>query len=105
MNAVNRQNSLKADVLIPDQARTLFFATTSRPELGPTKSPTQWILRRLPPGVKQPERAIKKQTHISPSLRILEAIPTLPSLRQSVVFVEVLRQLYLVQYTVILNTC
>jgi hypothetical protein len=104
MKAVNRQNSLKAEVLIPVEARTVFFAITSRPELGPTKSPIQWIPGRLPPGVKQTERAIKKQMHISPRLRTREATPTLPSLRQGVVFIEALQQLYLVSCTVILNT-
>ena len=73
MNAVNRPNSLKEGVLIPVEARIVFFATTSGPELGPTKSPIQWIPGRLPTEVKQTDRAIKNQTHISPRLRTQES--------------------------------
>jgi hypothetical protein len=87
MNAVNIQNSLRVKVLIPVEARSIFFANAHTPELGPNKSPIQWIPGRLSPGVKQPERAIKNQTHISPRLRMHEPKPTLPSLCHGMTFI------------------
>lgn len=40
MIAVNKQKSLKAEVLIPVEERTVFFATTSKQELGPLSLPS-----------------------------------------------------------------
>jgi len=39
-----------------------FFTTESRPALGPTQPPSQWILRFLSPGVKR----AKREADISP---------------------------------------
>jgi len=33
-----------------------FFATASRPDLGPIKLPVQWVSQALSPGIKRPRR-------------------------------------------------
>jgi hypothetical protein len=38
------------------ELRIFLFATASRPALGPTTSPIQWVLGALSLGVKQPRR-------------------------------------------------
>jgi len=40
-----------------EQGQVIFlFATASRPALGPTQPPIQWVLGALSLGVKRPER-------------------------------------------------
>jgi len=41
---------------IPGRGTDLFLRYTSRPALGPTQSPMQWVFGSLSSGVKWPER-------------------------------------------------
>jgi len=59
--------------------RILFlFSTASRPALGPTHPPVQWVPRALSWGVKWPE-GVKLTTHLHllPKLRMCGATPAL----------------------------
>jgi hypothetical protein len=38
------------------RSRNFLFTTASRPALGPTQPPIQWILGDFPPSVKRPDR-------------------------------------------------
>jgi hypothetical protein len=48
-------NGLEGSGSIPGNAR-FFFCTVSRPTLGPTQPPIQWVLGSLSPGLKRPGR-------------------------------------------------
>jgi len=54
-------------------AGIFFFASASKPALGPTHPPIQWI-----PEVKRLEREADTHLHIELSLRMCGAIPPLP---------------------------
>jgi hypothetical protein len=49
---------------ITDRGKTFLFSTASRPALGATKPPTQWVPEALSLGVKRPER---ESDHSPPS--------------------------------------
>jgi hypothetical protein len=55
-----------------------FLATASRPALGPTQSPTQWVPRALSPGVKRPGCELTTHLHLLPRLRMREALSSIP---------------------------
>jgi hypothetical protein len=40
----------------PGRVKNFVFSTSSRPALGPTQSPIQWVPGALSPGVKRPGR-------------------------------------------------
>ena len=44
------------------------FPHVSRPTLGPTKPPVQWVTR-LFPGVKRPGRGVDHPPHLAPRLK------------------------------------
>jgi hypothetical protein len=46
--------SLNGQGLIPGRGKRFVLFTVSRPTLGPTQPPLQWILEALSPGVKWP---------------------------------------------------
>jgi hypothetical protein len=39
----------------PEKAKSFLFTTASRPDLGPTQPPLQWVLWAISPGIKRPE--------------------------------------------------
>jgi hypothetical protein len=43
-------------VLSPDRVKNFLSFTSSRPALGPTQTPVQWVTGALTPGVKRPGR-------------------------------------------------
>jgi hypothetical protein len=48
---------------IPDRGRIFPLASASRPAMGPTQPPIQWVLGLLPPGVKR-GRGVTLSTHL-----------------------------------------
>jgi hypothetical protein len=48
----------------PDRVKKFLFYTLSRPTLGPTQPPIEWVLRALSPGVKRP---VREADHSPPS--------------------------------------
>jgi hypothetical protein len=54
------------------------FATASRPVLGPTHSPIQWVPGALSPGVKRPGHEADHSPNLVPKLRMRGAIHPLP---------------------------
>jgi hypothetical protein len=53
--------------------------TASRPALGPTQPPIQWVPGALSPGVKWPGREAVHSPHLVSRLRMCGAIPPLPN--------------------------
>jgi hypothetical protein len=56
----------------------LIFAIASRPALGPTQPPIQWVPGALLPGAKRPWREADHSLHLVPRSRMYGAIPPLP---------------------------
>jgi len=50
----------------------------SRPALGPTQPPLQWVMGALTPGVKRPGCETDHHLHLGSRLRMGGAIPPLP---------------------------
>jgi len=55
-----------------------FFTPASRPALGPTQPPIQWVPGALSLGVKWPGREAITHLHLMPRSRMRGAIPQLP---------------------------
>jgi hypothetical protein len=50
--------------LSPGKVKNFLFSTSSRPTLGPTQPPIQWVLGALSPGLKKPGR---EADHLPPT--------------------------------------
>jgi hypothetical protein len=55
-----------------------FFVTASRPALGTTRPPIQWVPGALTLGVKQPERETDQSPPSNAEVKMRGAIPLLP---------------------------
>jgi hypothetical protein len=60
------------------RGRIFLFSTASRPALGHTQPPMQWVSREISPGVKQPGREDDHSHPSSAEVKNCEAIPPLP---------------------------
>jgi hypothetical protein len=61
---------------IPIRGNSFLFSTVSRPALGPTQSPIQWVLEVLSLGIKQPGHEADLSPLSSAEVKIVRA--TLP---------------------------
>jgi hypothetical protein len=59
-------------------AKDFLFSTESRPVLGPTQSPIQWVLEAVSPRVKRPRREAGAIPPTSAEVKNGKAIPLLP---------------------------
>jgi len=67
---------------IPGTGRDVFFfffATASRPALGPTQPPIQWVQGALSPGIKRMGPEAKNSAPFSAEIRTYGAIAPLPN--------------------------
>jgi hypothetical protein len=60
------------------EIKTFLFSTASRPALGPTQPPIQWVPGVLSPGVKRQGREADHSPQTSAEVKNGEAIPPLP---------------------------
>jgi hypothetical protein len=60
------------------EARDIFYSTASRPPLGPTQPPIQWVLEALTPRVKRRGREADHSPAFSAAVKDGGPIPTLP---------------------------
>jgi hypothetical protein len=60
------------------QGLGIFITTVSRPILGPTQPPVQWVPGALSFGVKRPVREADDSLHLVPRLRMRGAVSPLP---------------------------
>jgi hypothetical protein len=75
INVPHNQNPLFA---ASRQYKIFFFSTASRPTLGPTQSPIQWVPGALSPGVKQWGHEANHSPPSSAEVKKDGAIPPLP---------------------------
>jgi hypothetical protein len=57
---------------------TFLYSTASRPALGPTQPPIQWVSGALPPGLKPPGRDADQSPPFSAEVKNDGGIPPLP---------------------------
>jgi hypothetical protein len=60
------------------QCKIFLFSTASRPTLGPTHPPIQWVSGTLSPGVKRQRREADHSPASSAEVKKVAAIPSLP---------------------------
>jgi hypothetical protein len=65
-------------VRFPAELGIFLFTTASRPALGPTQPPIQWVPGALSLGVKRPGREADQSPVSSAEVRMRGAIPPLP---------------------------
>jgi hypothetical protein len=65
-------------VRFPARGEIFLFYTASRPALGPTQSPIQWVQEALSPGVKQLGREADRWPPSSAEVKNVRDIPPLP---------------------------
>jgi hypothetical protein len=65
---------------ISGRGKTFLFSTASRPTLGPTQLPVQWVLGALSPGVKSQGRVANRSPPSSAKVKKGGAIPPFPHL-------------------------
>jgi hypothetical protein len=88
--------------------RIFLFTTVSRPALGPTQPPIQWVRETLSLGLKRPGR---ETDHLSPSSADVKSVwsyTSTPPIRLHGVVLslkEAQGQLYLFLYHVIMRSC
>jgi len=58
--------------------KELRLVTASRPALGPTRPPLQWVPEALSPAVKRRSMKLTTRLNLESRLKIHEAIPPLP---------------------------
>jgi hypothetical protein len=71
-------NALDYRSSIPSRYKMLLLAPASRPALGPTQPPIQWVPGALSTGVKRLGRELTSHNHVVPRSRKSEAVPPLP---------------------------
>jgi hypothetical protein len=70
----------------PGRVKNFLFSTPSRPALGPTQSPIQWVSWALSPGVKQPGREADHSPPTSTEIKkmwLYTSTPRTPSWRSA----------------------
>jgi hypothetical protein len=60
--------------LIPGKGKIFLFSTASRPALGHTRSPTQWVSEALSSGIKRPGHKADQSLPSSAEVKNDEAI-------------------------------
>jgi hypothetical protein len=68
-------------VRVPVEGKIFLLSTSSRPVLGPTQPPIQWILGALSSGVKQPGRETNHSLPTSAEVKNTWIYTSTPSIR------------------------
>jgi hypothetical protein len=63
----------------PGRVKNFLFSTASRPALGPTQPPIQWVPGALSPGVKRQEREADHSPPISAEVKKMWIYTSTPS--------------------------
>jgi hypothetical protein len=62
----------------PGRVKNFLFSTSSRPAVGPTQPPIQWVRGALSPGVKRPGREADHLTSFSAGVKNCGVLTPLP---------------------------